>query len=61
MDNYKSLAPIAAEARRLLRAARDAGVRTAYAATSNYQPAALLARRLIADGAISTVLEAAKP
>jgi hypothetical protein len=33
-------------------------VRTAYAATSNHQPAALLARKLIADGAIGTLFEA---
>ncbi len=54
----KPFAPTAADARLLWRAARDAGVRTAYAATSNYQPAALLARKLIADGAIGTLFEA---
>jgi len=54
----KPFAPTAAEARRLWRAARDAGVCTAYAATSNYQPAALLARKLIAEGAIGTLFEA---
>lgn len=54
----KPVAPTAAEARELWRAARVAGVRTAYAATSNYQPAALLARKLVAEGAIGTLLEA---
>jgi predicted dehydrogenase len=54
----KPVAPTAPEARRLWRAARAAGVKTAYAATSNYQPAALLARKLVAEGAIGTVLEA---
>ena len=54
----KPIAPVAAEARRLWRLARDAGVRTAYAATSNYQPSALLARKLVAEGAIGTLLEA---
>lgn len=54
----KPFAPTAPEARRLWRAARDAGVHTAYAATSNYQPAALLARKLVADGAIGTLFEA---
>ena len=54
----KPFAPTAAEARGLWRAARAAGVKTAYAATSNYQPSALLARKLVADGAIGTLLEA---
>jgi predicted dehydrogenase len=54
----KPFTPTAAEARRLWRAARATGVCTAYAATSNYQPTAMLARKLIAEGAIGTLLEA---
>ena len=54
----KPVAIAAAAARLLARAARAAGVKTAYAATSNYQPAALLARKLVADGAIGELLEA---
>src|SRR5215472_4733908 len=54
----KPVAIAAAAARLLARAARAAGVKTAYAATSNYQPAALLARKLVADGAIGDLLEA---
>ncbi len=54
----KPFAPTAAEARRLWRAVQAAGVRSAYAATSNYQPSALLARALIAEGAIGELLEA---
>jgi predicted dehydrogenase len=54
----KPFAPTAAEARRLWRAVETAGVRSAYAATSNYQPSALLARALIAEGAIGELLEA---
>jgi predicted dehydrogenase len=53
----KPFAPTAAEARRLWRAVRAAGVASAYAATSNYQPSALLARDLIAEGAIGDLLE----
>src|SRR5271165_3353705 len=48
----KPVAVTAAAARPLCRMARAAGVKTAYAATSNYQPAAMLARSLVADGAI---------
>ncbi|HEV7984056.1 MAG TPA: Gfo/Idh/MocA family oxidoreductase [Xanthobacteraceae bacterium] len=54
----KPVAVTAAAARPLARAARAAGVKTAYAATSNYQPAALLARALVAEGAIGELLEA---
>jgi predicted dehydrogenase len=54
----KPLAPTAADARQIWRRAQAAGVKTAYAATSNYQPAAMLARKLVADGAIGTLLEA---
>ncbi|MFM8991605.1 MAG: Gfo/Idh/MocA family protein, partial [Alphaproteobacteria bacterium] len=54
----KPFAPTAAEARRLWAAAKSAGVRSAYAATSNYQPSALLARALVAEGAIGELLEA---
>lgn len=54
----KPFAPTAAEARRLWRAVAAAGVKSAYAATSNYQPSALLARALIAEGAIGDLLEA---
>ena len=53
----KPFAPTAAEARRLWRAVRAADVRSAYAATSNYQPSAMLARALIAEGAIGELLE----
>jgi predicted dehydrogenase len=53
----KPFAPTAAEARRLWAAVRKAGVCSAYAATSNYQPSALLARALIAEGAIGELLE----
>lgn len=48
----KPLAATAAEARDLYEKARDAGVKTAYAASYRYQPAALLARELVASGAI---------
>ena len=53
----KPFAPTAVTARRLWRAVQAAGVRSAYAATSNYQPSALLARALIAEGAIGELLE----
>lgn len=54
----KPLATTAAGARRLWEKARDAGVKTAYAASYRYQPAASLAMELIAAGAIGTVREA---
>ena len=53
----KPLAPTAAEARQLYEAARQAGVKTAYAASYRYQPQVLLARRLVAEGALGTPLE----
>jgi predicted dehydrogenase len=48
----KPLAAAAAEARQMYQRAREKGVRTAYAASYRYQPHALLAKELIADGAI---------
>jgi predicted dehydrogenase len=54
----KPLATTAAEARSLAEQAEAAGVKTAYAASYRYQPAALLARELVAAGAIGTVCEA---
>ncbi|MSP49555.1 MAG: Gfo/Idh/MocA family oxidoreductase [Alphaproteobacteria bacterium] len=54
----KPLAPSAPEARRLAQSTRRAGVKSAYAATSHYQPSALLARRLVRSGAIGTLYEA---
>lgn len=53
----KPLAPTAAEARQLYEAAQRAGVKTAYAASYRYQPQVLLARRLVAAGAIGAPLE----
>ena len=53
----KPLAPTAAESRQLYEAAQQAGVKTAYAASYRYQPQVLLARRLVAEGAIGTPLE----
>ncbi len=54
----KPVAPTSADARRLAVATRKAGVKSAYAATSSYQPSALLARDLIRYGTIGTVYEA---
>jgi predicted dehydrogenase len=54
----KPLAPSAAEAKRLWSAVSGARLKSAYAASSNYQPAALYARTLIAEGAIGQPLEA---
>lgn len=48
----KPLTTSAPEARTLYRLSRAKGVKSAYAASFRYQPHALLARRLIADGAI---------
>src|SRR5690606_19625999 len=48
----KPLAATAAEARTLYLRAREAGVKTAYAASYRYQPHALLAKELILSGAI---------
>ncbi len=54
----KPLAPTSADARRMAAATRKAGLKSAYAATSSYQPSALLARNLIRAGAIGTLYEA---
>jgi predicted dehydrogenase len=54
----KPLAPTSADARRIARAVKKAGVRSTYAATSCYQPSALLARNLIRYGTIGTLFEA---
>jgi predicted dehydrogenase len=48
----KPLAATAEEARQIYRKAREMGVKTAYAASYRYQPCALFARALVADGAI---------
>ncbi|MEM8857103.1 MAG: Gfo/Idh/MocA family oxidoreductase [Chloroflexota bacterium] len=48
----KPLAPTAADAKKLYREAKKAGVKTAYAASFRYQPHVLLAKELIAQGAI---------
>ncbi|MBX3000229.1 MAG: Gfo/Idh/MocA family oxidoreductase [Caldilineaceae bacterium] len=48
----KPLAATAEEARQIWRKAREMNVKTAYAASYRYQPCALFARELIADGAI---------
>ncbi len=48
----KPLATTAADANKLWLAAKDAGVKTAYAASFRYQPHVLLAKELIAQGAI---------
>lgn len=53
----KPLAPTAAEAKSLYLRARTTGVKTAYAASFRYQPAALLTRELVAAGAIGSVYE----
>lgn len=48
----KPLAATAEEARQIYQKVREVGVKTAYAASYRYQPCALFARDLIADGAI---------
>ena len=53
----KPLAATAIHANMLFLKAKAAGVKTAYAASYRYQPHALLARQLIADGIISEPLE----
>jgi predicted dehydrogenase len=53
----KPLAAMAAQAKTLFRKAQDSGVKTAYAASYRYQPHALLARKLVADGMIGEPLE----
>ena len=55
---YVSAARQDGRMRDLVRAVEAAGVKSAYAATSNYQPSALLARALIAEGAIGELFEA---
>jgi predicted dehydrogenase len=54
----KPLATDSTQAGALYRRACEVGVRTAYAASFCYQPAALHARRLVATGAIGDPLEA---
>lgn len=53
----KPLATTAQEARQLYVKARAAGVKTAFAASFMYQPAALLARELVRQGTIGQVYE----
>ena len=53
----KPLATTAEESRQLYAQARDAGVKTAYAASFRYQPAALWAKQLVAEGAVGPVRE----
>jgi predicted dehydrogenase len=53
----KPLAPFAPEARRLYEAARDAGVKNAYAATHRYDPSVAWLAELVRDGAIGRVGE----
>lgn len=48
----KPLAAYANEAKTLYQRAQERGVKTAFAASFRYQPCALLARELVADGAI---------
>ena len=48
----KPLAATATEAREIYRKARQMGVKSAYAASYRYQPCALFAKELVADGAI---------
>ena len=53
----KPLTTSAATSRELYVAARDRGVKTAYAASFRYQPHALLAKNLIAEGVIGEPFE----
>jgi predicted dehydrogenase len=53
----KPLATTAVEAKQLYRQAKTAGVKTAYAASFRYMPSALLAKELVAAGAIGSVYE----
>lgn len=53
----KPLATTAPDARELYRQAVRAGVKAAYAASFRYQPQALLARKLVREGAIGPVQE----
>ena len=52
----KPLAPTAGDARAMLAAVEQAGVRHAYAATARYSPAAIHAALLVAQGLIGTLL-----
>jgi len=54
----KPLGVTAAEARKMYLAAQEAGVKTAFAASFRYQPHALLAKELVAQGAIGVPWEA---
>jgi predicted dehydrogenase len=53
----KPLATTATEARQIYLAAKDKGVKTAYAASYRYQPQALYARQLVHRGVIGPVWE----
>jgi len=53
----KPLAATSQQAREMAQVAASKGVKTAYAASYRYQPHALFARKLIADGAIGEPLE----
>lgn len=53
----KPLATTAAQAKELYKTARKQGVKTAYAASFRYQPHALLAKELVAEGAIGEPYE----
>ena len=53
----KPLTTSAATSKELYLAAQDKGVKTAYAASFRYQPHALMAKRLIADGVIGEPFE----
>jgi predicted dehydrogenase len=53
----KPLAATAAQAKEMFQKSVTAGVKTAYAASYRYQPYALFARELIADGVIGAPLE----
>lgn len=54
----KPVTLLSPDARRLAVDAERAGLKTAYAATSHYQVSAVLARDLVASGAIGTLFEA---
>jgi predicted dehydrogenase len=53
----KPIATSAEQAQRMYLAARDKGVKTAFAASFRYQPHALLARQMVAEGAIGAPWE----
>jgi predicted dehydrogenase len=54
----KPITTSALQAQMMYRAAREKGVKTAFAASFRYQPHALLARQLVADGVIGVPWEA---